>query len=1092
MFSRNRLVVFSLSLVALLMVGCGGGDDSVAPPVPEGPTYSIPDSTTVIPPEDSLIIQSYDPGNGAVTIDGTSEYAQDVAVGDIIIGQNETTAPAGFLRKITQKTDQRGMVVLQTEPAFMAEAFEEMSLSESVELRPSQVRSLKMINGSKFIADKSDKTFSVELGCVLYDQDGDESTTEDQIKLNGVYSFDAVLFADITIEMFELKKFETGIKTTKEATIDLKANLKWEFDRELSFDLAEFRLGAIPVGGVVWMVPTLTVKAFIHGDLTVTFETAVTYTETMTNGFGYANSEYYQVKSSSKNFNYTPPTLNAEFNFETGVSLNASCLIYGVAGPYMGGKAGFHFQAGLTVAPCNTKLDFDLDAILYAVVGIECDLLSLDYSQDYQLYLHNIGNWEIPLAGTGSITVVTGPGNLNPTWTLSGPCDYSHIGIGNAVVSNLMAGNYTIIWDDETGYTSPSGLTQSLAEEGALTFTGDFVQDLEPSSVRVVALPGELNAPWTLRFPSGETHSGTGTATFTGVDPGSFLIFWGAVEGYTSPPDAAQYRIGDMSLNFEGTYTVAPDTGRVRIDPQPSELDAPWVLTGPNDYYRSGHGYQSLSPLLLGEYFLAWGDVDDWDTPEDVSGVLEADGTMTFSETYIETVGTSTVTVNPDPDSVNAPWTLLGPDNFSYSGTGDEVLEEMFPGQYAMYWGYVSGWEAPLYHSQILEDESSIAFNGTYTEIFVNATAHIVPLPGTVNFPWTLTGPGELSISGNGEGEVLVWSPGQYTLTWNTVYGWEAPAAGIEDAVSGGIMEFAGTYTQNQAPSQFFGQVPGSGVSMPATFTMGLGETAFMGEHEVTLTNRFAMALTEVTNAQFINALQFAYDAGYVTATPIGVYDAMDGSTVALLNMDITTAALSFNMASELFNTTDPDRPVTGVSWYGAAAYCDWLSLQEGLTRAYNHESWSCNNGNPYGAAGYRLPTEAEWEFACRAGSETLFYTGDCLSSSIHDNFNGTYPYESCASGPSLGHVIEVGQYPANAWGLRDMQGNVSEWCNDYFSHYSGDETNPVGSPTAGYRARRGGSYSSWADDCLSATRGSNWPHVADSDIGFRPVRTGN
>ncbi len=328
---------------------------------------------------------------------------------------------------------------------------------------------------------------------------------------------------------------------------------------------------------------------------------------------------------------------------------------------------------------------------------------------------------------------------------------------------------------------------------------------------------------------------------------------------------------------------------------------------------------------------------------------------------------------------------------------------------------------------------------------------------------------------------------GDYTLTWDSVAGYTAPSASQKTLSSGGIAFFSGVYYEIQGPVVYV-LIPPTSVSMPTTFTMGGTGESIETPHQVTLTGRFNMASTEVTNAHYVSALQWAYNQSHVTATNSSVLDNLDGSTEELLDLDGYGCQISFS--GGVFSTSNPNHPVVNVSWYGSIAYCDWLSMQDGLPRAYDHGTWSCNSGNPYTASGYRLPTEAEWELACRAGTTTPFNTGDCLDAGTEANYHGLHHYTGCPRGPFLGHTDEVGSYPANQWGLFDTHGNVWEWCNDLFEEYSGDETDPEGAGSGNYRIYRGGCFDRWASNCRSASRGYYYPNSTNSGKGFRPVRS--
>jgi formylglycine-generating enzyme required for sulfatase activity len=169
------------------------------------------------------------------------------------------------------------------------------------------------------------------------------------------------------------------------------------------------------------------------------------------------------------------------------------------------------------------------------------------------------------------------------------------------------------------------------------------------------------------------------------------------------------------------------------------------------------------------------------------------------------------------------------------------------------------------------------------------------------------------------------------------------------------------------------------------------------------------------------------------------------------------------------------DFPVYNVNFAEAEAFCRKLTEQ---TRAAGTlpEAWE-----------FRLPTEAQWEYACRAGTKTATAFGDRLSSR-QANFKGQ-PYNGAEVGPSLNRAAKVGRYPANAWGLHDMHGNVFEWCRDWSHPKRPGGTDPdLYDNKAQSRVRRGGC---WADEgwpCRSACRLRFEPERRSDHIGFRIV----
>jgi len=134
----------------------------------------------------------------------------------------------------------------------------------------------------------------------------------------------------------------------------------------------------------------------------------------------------------------------------------------------------------------------------------------------------------------------------------------------------------------------------------------------------------------------------------------------------------------------------------------------------------------------------------------------------------------------------------------------------------------------------------------------------------------------------------------------------------------------------------------------------------------------------------------------------------------------------------------------------------------------------------------YRLPTEAEWEFACRAASPTPFSFGNTITTA-QANYDGNHTYGNGKKGEYREKTTPVGNFSENAWRLFDTHGNVWEWCEDRYGEYpQGDTTDPKGPSTGDYRVLRGGSWNTFPERCRSASRNYAEPEYCNHDIGFR------
>ncbi|MCI0744657.1 MAG: bifunctional serine/threonine-protein kinase/formylglycine-generating enzyme family protein [Verrucomicrobia subdivision 3 bacterium] len=243
-----------------------------------------------------------------------------------------------------------------------------------------------------------------------------------------------------------------------------------------------------------------------------------------------------------------------------------------------------------------------------------------------------------------------------------------------------------------------------------------------------------------------------------------------------------------------------------------------------------------------------------------------------------------------------------------------------------------------------------------------------------------------------------------------------------------------------------------------------------MPRHRVRITRPFAMSVHEVTIAQF---RKFVTATGYQTVAQRSPHGGFGWSALGWRQ------SKDFNWVNAGYDQTE-DHPVSNVAWEDANEFCRWLSQQEGRT--------------------YRLPTEAEWEFACRAGTQTWFQHGDRdeglkvvaniadeALKSIHPDFTWARSWND-----GFAFTAPVGQFGMNAFGLHDMHGNVWEWCLDFYDpkwYRRSAETDPVCRNRAAFHVFRGGGWDNYPGFCRSADRYSSHSQTLRTDwAGFRVV----
>jgi len=300
--------------------------------------------------------------------------------------------------------------------------------------------------------------------------------------------------------------------------------------------------------------------------------------------------------------------------------------------------------------------------------------------------------------------------------------------------------------------------------------------------------------------------------------------------------------------------------------------------------------------------------------------------------------------------------------------------------------------------------------------------------------------------------------------------------------------------------------IPGGTFEMGDSF--GEGVASERPVHTVTL-DSFLIGKYKVSNQQYCDFLNWADDNGWITVTDDVVYQASSGTSYSYCDTHSANIYSQIDYSGGVFTVRSKagrsmaNDPMVMMSWYGAAAYCNWRSQQEGYESCYDiaDPNWECD----FSKRGYRLATEAEWEYAARGGEHDPYYRfpwGDTISHSQANYYSGPgFPYD--VSPTRLYHpdwddgiypyTSVVGSFSPNGYGLYDMSGNVWEWCNDWYqyNYYTGrpnPDVNPSGPVDGSYRVIRGGGWDDYAYACRVAYRDLSRPDCRCINHGFRLV----
>ena len=312
---------------------------------------------------------------------------------------------------------------------------------------------------------------------------------------------------------------------------------------------------------------------------------------------------------------------------------------------------------------------------------------------------------------------------------------------------------------------------------------------------------------------------------------------------------------------------------------------------------------------------------------------------------------------------------------------------------------------------------------------------------------------------------------GAYSISWNQVA--MASAYVLEESENQDFSDTREVYSGADLQQVFSGKVSGmyyyrvKSVNDTGIFS-GWSQS---GTEEVEILPLEVLGITLVTIPA--GSFEMGSENGYSMEKPVHTVT-LDGFEMS--STEITQAQYeAVTGTNPSYYSDDADNPVETVSWVDAAKFCNLLSDKLEYGRCYDETTWKCD----FSANGFRLPTEAEWEYACRAGTTTKYYTGDTKDDLRRAGWfdrDGTMP---------------VGQKEPNAWGLYDMHGNVAEYCYDLYDpeYYSSSPVNnPTGPDSGNDHVIRGGSWAKTDDGCRVSFR-TAYTYFLAYATGFRIVR---
>ncbi len=365
-------------------------------------TPVIPETTEVLSEETTQYLETVSSDGVTYTFSqGTGELSE-VAAGDVIVGDVSAAAPEGFLRVVTGVTEQGGQVIVTTEAATLEDAIQDGILSTHQTLSPGGIQNSALMDGVTLSASpQAAEAMYFEYALddvVLYDEDGDENTTDDQIVAKGNIRFERGYEFRIKVQSFQLKELYFAGTTVETANLTVESTIGYTLQKEVEiahhvFTPVTFMIGPVPVV----ITPELTVYVGVDGSVHVGISTGVTQEATSTTGLKYENGAWLPVDEFTNQFTYQPPTLSAGLDVKGYAGVELALSLYGVAGPYAKINAYLKLEADPLSAPwwslyggLEVPVGVKVEVLSHIVAGYETTVI------DYRVLLAQAGTNDPP------------------------------------------------------------------------------------------------------------------------------------------------------------------------------------------------------------------------------------------------------------------------------------------------------------------------------------------------------------------------------------------------------------------------------------------------------------------------------------------------------------------------------------------------------------------------------------------------------------------------------------------------------------------------------------------------------------------------